>query len=85
MWPGLLKSEGLDAEEARDRAVNARSCAEIPVVVPDLRSVKGYVSHLWEDLWGNDLRTVFVVDRNGVSGSVTILVLSYHHWDFQLL
>jgi hypothetical protein len=31
------------------------------------------------------LHTVFVIDRDGVSCSVRIFVLSYHHWDFQLL
>lgn len=37
MWPGLVKSEGLDEEDARDLAVNARSCADIPVVVPGFK------------------------------------------------
>ena len=83
MWPGRLKSEGLDAGEARARAVNARSCAEIPVVVPGLRGARGYSSFCHGRILRRmDLRTVFIINRYGVSGSMRILVLSYHHWDF---
>lgn len=34
MWPGRLKSAAVAAGSARARAVRARSCADIPVVVP---------------------------------------------------
>ena len=37
---------------------------------------------LRKDFRRRDLHTMFVINCDGVSGSVRILVLSYHHWDF---
>lgn len=39
IWPGRLKSDGLDVGSANFLAVKARSCAEIPVVVPVARNI----------------------------------------------
>lgn len=36
MWPGRVKSAGREVESESLRAVRARSCAEMPVVVPTL-------------------------------------------------
>lgn len=38
MWPGLLRSLGLESEEARVRMVFALSAAETPVDMPTLAS-----------------------------------------------
>lgn len=35
MWPGRVKSDGREVGEASARTVKARSCAEMPVVVPN--------------------------------------------------
>ena len=34
MWPGRVNEEEAEVGEASARAVRARSCADIPVVVP---------------------------------------------------
>jgi hypothetical protein len=67
--------------DASARAVSARSCAEIPVDVP-VQSIKITCG---EEGIRYAIRTVLVVDRNGIRRPVSLLVLRDHHRDRQRL
>jgi hypothetical protein len=85
MCPGRVKSCSVgacrDMGAASARAVRARSCAEIPVVVPVCICAFVIVKHRRK--WG--AHTMFVVDRDGVCSPVSFLVLWNHHRDGQRL
>lgn len=82
MWPGRVKSWGREVGEASARAVNARSCAEIPVLVPN-------------DDWSQRTdkykivlflrRTSFVIHCDHIRRSVSFLVCGKHRRYFQLI
>ena len=73
-----MKSSAVVVGEARARAVRLRSCADIPVVVPNERSKK----EMRLDVGG---RTVFVVYGNSVRCPVSVFVFGDHHWEVELL
>ena len=58
---------------ARARAVSARSCADIPVVVPI--QIKDYYLRLTVTC----LLTILIIHSDGIGCTVAILVLFHHH------
>jgi hypothetical protein len=93
MWPGRAKSEEVqegEEEAARDRAVRARSWAEMPVDVPAGKGSgvsEGCSRCDMVNGGGRDVRvhTMSVVYSHSVRSPMPFLVLRDHHRDVKLL
>jgi hypothetical protein len=79
MWPGRVKSDGREVGDDSARTVRARSCAEMPVVVPNGNG---------SQLMGKSIkfrRTGFMIDCDCIGRSVSFLVCREHRRYVQLV
>lgn len=79
MCPGRVRESGVVCGEAKARAVNARSWADIPVVVPE--QLSAYDGQLRTNF---GRRTELVVYSDRVGCPMRVLILLNHHGYFQL-
>ena len=90
MCPGREKSLARAEGEINERIVSARSCAEMPVVVP-VQNAKfdffffSYYERMSERRGEKLIRTVSVVNGDGVCCFVPVLVVGYHYGDVELV